>query len=126
MAFKLPLSQPSPSLRSLGRRAARAPVLRARGVATVPFRLPAARNEPNVSCWLPTHSHSTHILILSMIAGLHQGFSRKGRGRKSAKADEVTTAAQESGIRRRQSALDLQHIATASARRTCHYLYQLP
>ncbi|PYH69933.1 L-glutamate gamma-semialdehyde dehydrogenase [Aspergillus vadensis CBS 113365] len=48
MAFKLPLSQPSPSVRTLGRRAARAPVLRARGVATVPFRLPDARNEPNL------------------------------------------------------------------------------
>ena len=49
MAFKLSMSQSSPSVRSLGRRVGKVPVIRSRGVATAPFRLPAARNEPNVS-----------------------------------------------------------------------------
>ncbi|PYH88308.1 pyrroline-5-carboxylate dehydrogenase [Aspergillus ellipticus CBS 707.79] len=48
MAFKLSVSQTSPSMRSLAGRVSRTPVIRARGVATVPFRLPAARNEPNL------------------------------------------------------------------------------
>ncbi|PWY90902.1 pyrroline-5-carboxylate dehydrogenase [Aspergillus heteromorphus CBS 117.55] len=48
MAFKLSTSQPSPSMRSLVSRASRTPVIRARGLATVPFRLPAAKNEPNL------------------------------------------------------------------------------
>ncbi|PYI19476.1 pyrroline-5-carboxylate dehydrogenase [Aspergillus japonicus CBS 114.51] len=48
MAFKLSVSQPSPCMRSLVRRAARTSRTQARGAATVPFRLPAARNEPNL------------------------------------------------------------------------------
>ncbi|OOF94684.1 hypothetical protein ASPCADRAFT_170844 [Aspergillus carbonarius ITEM 5010] len=48
MAFKLSMSQSSPSVRSLGRRVGKVPVIRSRGVATAPFRLPAARNEPNL------------------------------------------------------------------------------
>ncbi|RAH42741.1 L-glutamate gamma-semialdehyde dehydrogenase [Aspergillus brunneoviolaceus CBS 621.78] len=48
MAFKLSVSQPSPSMRSLVRRAARTSRTQVRGAATVPFRLPAARNEPNL------------------------------------------------------------------------------
>ncbi|PYI26224.1 pyrroline-5-carboxylate dehydrogenase [Aspergillus indologenus CBS 114.80] len=48
MAFKLSVSQPSPCMRSLVRRAARTSRTQVRGAATVPFRLPAARNEPNL------------------------------------------------------------------------------
>ncbi|RAL08619.1 L-glutamate gamma-semialdehyde dehydrogenase [Aspergillus homomorphus CBS 101889] len=48
MAFKLSVSQPSPSMRHLVRRAARTSATQVRGAATVPFRLPAARNELNL------------------------------------------------------------------------------